>query len=357
MTSIKTESNPKVSVVMCVLNGEKYLHQCIDSILNQTFSDFEFIIVNDGSSDSTAAILEAYAAQDERVKILENSKNMGIGYSRNKGNDAARGEYIAIMDADDWSSQERLTIQEQFLNDHSDIAVLGTARWTNWKNGSDYQVEYNPSLPGFLRWALLFGCEISNPTVMMRRRLFSEEGFRYEESRSPAEDYELWTRISLTYKLSNLKEPLLYYRWHESNTSIVMSASQREKEDSIIRRQLKSYTGEEMPEGLMRAYKKPEKVQNLSEAQTIIHLYLLLLQTTKAWHLNSKESIAIMEDFLRRLDAAATQLSKPRLVLINTNERHIFIRYYLQYIWYTIVDLLARRFRKLLHGVRITSPE
>ena len=119
--------SPKISVVMPVLNGEKYLAEAIESILNQTFQDFEFIIVDDGSTDQTPEILRSYANKDSRIQIVTNPINRGIGYSRNRGIALSRGEYIANMDADDLCLPERFEKQVRFLDSHPDIAKKSCA--------------------------------------------------------------------------------------------------------------------------------------------------------------------------------------------------------------------------------------
>ena len=116
--------NPKVAVLMSVYNGEKYLREAINSILSQTFNDFEFLIINDGSTDGTADILKSYT--DSRIKIINNEKNIGLTKSLNKGLKIAKGEYIARQDADDISMPERLKEEVAFLEIHKDYAVVGT---------------------------------------------------------------------------------------------------------------------------------------------------------------------------------------------------------------------------------------
>ena len=119
---------PKVSVVMCVHNGERYLYEALESVLNQTFEDFEFIIVDDASADNTPAILKEYAAQDGRIRLMRNAHNLGLTRSLNKALRLAKGEYIARQDADDISLPQRLEKQVEFLNSNSRTAVVGS--WT-----------------------------------------------------------------------------------------------------------------------------------------------------------------------------------------------------------------------------------
>ena len=117
---------PKISVVMPVYNGEKYLREAIESILDQTYQDFEFIMVNDASTDGSGSILSEFANLDQRIRILTNESNLGIAGATNRGIAQARGEYIALMDQDDISLPERFEKQVEFLSNHPDISVLGT---------------------------------------------------------------------------------------------------------------------------------------------------------------------------------------------------------------------------------------
>lgn len=163
---------PKISVIMPVLNGEKYLNQAIESILNQTFTDFELIVVDDGSTDQTPEILRAYAELDDRARIVTNPENKGIGYSRNRGVATSRGEYIANLDADDWSMPERFDKQVNFLNQHPEISVLGTACHIVDENGVQQKTVTYPSSSGMIRWSMIFSSPFCNPSVMIRKKNF-----------------------------------------------------------------------------------------------------------------------------------------------------------------------------------------
>lgn len=325
---------PKVSVVMSVLNGEKYLQECINSILDQTFSDFEFIIVNDGSTDKTAEILNDYASRDARIRILDNPTNRGVGYSRNKGNAAARGEYIAIMDADDRSCPERFERQFQFLNENPDVAILGTS-YVKAKSGHSTKLMKRINLPGLVRWNLIFYCALNNPSVMMRRSLISEEGFKYAEG-IEGEDFDFFSKVSRKHKITNLEEPLHFYRWHEGNLTVVKASTFVTYNNLTIREQIKYFTGVEMPEELIDGFTHPQNIKNLTEARNIIGVTLLLLKSTENWDLNSQESVAITQDFLRILGTAAKAVIKRPIVLIIKNRWGVFLKHYIQLLWNTI---------------------
>jgi len=209
-----TRQNPKVTVLMSVYNGEKYLREAIESILNQTFKDFEFLIINDGSTDRTAEILQSY--DDPRIKIINNEKNIGLTKSLNKGLKMARGEYIARMDADDISMPERLEKEVDFLETHRDYAVVGTfVKILNEHSGVirllDRPVEYAQIREFFRR----DNC-IAHGSAMIRKNCILDVGF-YDESMERSQDYDLWLRLSEKYRLANIPEYLYIWRNHNEN--------------------------------------------------------------------------------------------------------------------------------------------
>lgn len=205
---------PEVSVLMSVYNGERYLSAAIESILEQSFSDFEFIIVDDGSNDSTWAILKKYAAQDQRIVLLQNKKNIGLTKSLNEGLKLARGEFIARQDADDTSLTERLELQLNYLRNHDEIGVLGT--WVLYvdEKGRKIGEWRTPCPPVLVQWLLLFGSSLAHPSVMLRRSLMKDNS-GYDPTIEYAQDQELWVRLSSKTKLANLPIMLYQRRVHE----------------------------------------------------------------------------------------------------------------------------------------------
>lgn len=331
MTSFSNKTNPKVSVVMCVWNGEKHLSESITSILNQTFKEFEFVIVNDGSTDNTAQVLSLFASQDSRIRILENSQNMGQSYSKNRGIAVARGDYIAMMDADDWCDTHRLALQVEFLDLNPEISVLGTDYLIYRGGNSGSHLMKTALLPGLLRWDFIFHCAICQASVMMRRSLFSQQSFRYLEDQRTAADFELWTRIIQAHKISNLNMTLYYYRWHNNNISVRKAEDQRKNTNEVIRRQVKQYTGENIPEELIEEFKWPKKIKNTPNARFIISLYIKLLDATKSWNLSKDESAAIMEDFRKKLRSAAKAVHRHPCTLVSGRLWITFLKHYIQY--------------------------
>ena len=219
---------PGVSVILPVYNGERDLAQAIESILAQTFADFELIIVDDGSTDNTASILEQYAARDQRIRVLRNSVNRGIGPTLNRGIESARGEFIARQDADDWSIPGRLALQVAFLRDHPDHFLVGSQIRVLREDNASARITHYPLDHEAILEAFIHGCCIGHGSVMFRRiprMMYTWEG-------CPAEDYELWTRMIRLGKFANLAECLYHYRlWHNS-----ISVRRREAQRAVAAR-------------------------------------------------------------------------------------------------------------------------
>ena len=207
-------SKPLVSVVMSVYNGERYLREAIGSILNQTFRDFEFLMINDGSSDRTAEILKDYNIN--RIKIIKNERNIGLTKSLNKGLRIARGEYIARQDADDVSAPDRLEKEVNFLETHRDYAVVGT--FVKILNEDSEVIGLLDRLTADTQIRKCLGTDncITHGSTMIRKKCLLNVGF-YDESIARAQDYELWLRLSEKYRLANIPEYLYMWRKHDEN--------------------------------------------------------------------------------------------------------------------------------------------
>lgn len=231
-----TSQEPKISVLMSVFNGQPYLKKSVRSILNQTFEDFEFIIINDGSNDGSKAVLERFADRDNRVRLVH-QENRGLVPSLNRGLSMARGRYIARMDADDISLPERLETQVRFLDSHSEVGIVGTQHI--WIDG-DGEITHYPSLPtdpSYIAWRLLFEPCIVHPSIMARRSLMQKlDG--YMEWAKYGEDYELWTRAVLESRVANLSEVLIKYRRWEGEQ---VTKTKRKRVWKTVRRSAATY--------------------------------------------------------------------------------------------------------------------
>lgn len=228
---------PIISVLMPVYNGEKYLREAIDSILQQTFPDFELIICDDSSTDSSANIIHSY--RDSRIKIIYNETNLGIVKTRNRLFHEASGEYVSIMDCDDIACPQKLEKQLDFLKNHPDYGLCGT--WSKKINEQHHTVGYiqMPEQDTDIRINLLFQSSFVQSSVMIKKTL--GEHLYYRDEFPVAEDYDLWERLSHHTLMHNIPEFLLFYRWHEENISQNKANLLNEKRDQIISRQLKPF--------------------------------------------------------------------------------------------------------------------
>lgn len=209
---------PKVSVIMAVYNGERFLAEAIESILNQTFRDFEFIIINDASTDNTKNILEKYLQVDDRIFLINNSENQERAESRNKGLKIARGEYVSIVDSDDISLPDKLERQVRFLDEYIDFGFVGTSHFVIDENGDEQYLSVVPNTN--LKEVVHFMC---NPSILARRDCLEKAG-GYRSVLVPAEDYDLWLRVSDICKAANISEPLFKYRVHASSSTALQKA-------------------------------------------------------------------------------------------------------------------------------------
>jgi glycosyltransferase involved in cell wall biosynthesis len=222
-------TTPKVSVVMPVYNGERYIRAAIDSILAQSFKDFELVIINDGSSDGSAQVIESYS--DSRIVYVCNTENTGLANVRNKGLNLVRGEYIAWLDCDDISLSRRLEKQVTLLDANPRIGLCGT--WVRTIDGATEDVWKYPTDPEFLHARMLFDDPLATSSIMMRASCVREPELCFDLEHPPAEDYELWERISRGWEVTNIPEILTLYRLHAMQTSVVKSQKQKDSVWSI----------------------------------------------------------------------------------------------------------------------------
>ena len=210
---------PKISVLLPVYNAASFIGESIQSILDQTESDFELFIIDDCSTDNSLQIIESF--QDSRIILRKKEKNTGYTESLNWGIDQARGKYIARMDADDVSLPKRFEKQVLFLEQNQHIAICGTDARVE---GSNLKFNY-PTEPKAIEAHLLLGSSLIHPSIMGKVEIFKQ--FKYDKLKEPAEDYDLFTRIvAAGGYLANLEESLLIYRVHTNQISKVQNQKQ-----------------------------------------------------------------------------------------------------------------------------------
>jgi len=213
-----TKKTPKVSVLTPIYNTRpEHLRAMIESILNQTFTDFEFLILND-SPDNTEIekIVLDYAKRDKRIKYSKNDKNMGITPSRNKLLDMARGEYVAVFDHDDISMPERLALEVEVLDKNPEIGLV--SGWTHVFDQNDI-ISKTPEHDIDIKIGLTRYCCIAHSACMIRKSVLDTNNIRYEEYYSPAEDYRIFVKLMDVTHLYNIQEVLLEYRDSVNNTT------------------------------------------------------------------------------------------------------------------------------------------
>jgi len=217
---------PKVSVIITVYNGERYLKEAIESILAQSFGNFELVIVDDGSTDDTSKILEHYKNKDSRIKTITHTTRMGQSKARNEGINNSSGEYIAILDADDISLPYRLEEQVKFMESHKEIGLVGSAAYEIDEKGNILGVipviECNKDIQKEL---LVRNCFVHS-SIMFRREIFRKIG-GYREEFIVAEDYDFILRIAENYKVHNLKRILVKRRVNLQGISIAKNRLQK----------------------------------------------------------------------------------------------------------------------------------
>ena len=212
------KKTPLISVVMPIYNRPNLAPRSIESILNQTFTDFEFIIVDDGSIEETKKILKDYAKKDSRIRLIHNPKNRGIAYSRQRGLDAAKGTYVAIMDSDDWSVPDRLEKSLAFMRDHPDVTAM-TAGIISIPKGEfipKYTIE-NPKkysvgrLPGLFEVELMFYNNFPNASSFFKRDFVVKKHIKYDNNLVSAEDYDFWRQFVFNgANMASISDVVLY---------------------------------------------------------------------------------------------------------------------------------------------------
>lgn len=221
----------KVSVVLPAYNAELYLKESIDSILAQTFTDFELIVLNDGSIDRTEEIILSY--QDARIVYVKNERNLGLIGTLNKGLALAKGEYIARMDADDISLPERFSRQVDFLEKNQEYVICGTSAYRFYKDVSDGRAFNVPLDNESIRIRLLFNSSFIHPSVMFRTDTIRNYNLNYSEDYKYAEDYFFWINILKCGKGFNFKEKLLYYRIVNTSQTAVGNSNMEERKEIL----------------------------------------------------------------------------------------------------------------------------
>ena len=315
------ESSPLISVIMPAYNAGQYIGEAIESILNQTYHNFEFFIVDDCSSDSTPEIIRQYAQKDTRIKFLPNAENTGQEYIYNKCIALSTGKYIAIMHADDISYPGRFEKQVRFLEQNKDISILGT-----WFSYLGMSVRNTPPQTHEQIKIMLFECSdivILHPSVMMRKEDLLVHDLQYVDGYL-AEDYKLWVdAITKGLRIANLDEFLVKYRLHPTQ----LTASKREKQLSGSMK-IRSEFAEAFSQGKLTK-REVEVIANRFDGISYFELFCL---TRKLRELNSSNFFDKKEFhhyLTNRIKLRINQLSKNELTAIIPEKYPVKFKYWL----------------------------
>ncbi len=329
---------PTISVIMPVYNCFDYIQEAINSILNQTFSDFELIIIDDYSSDGTVDLIKKF--NDPRIKLILKSVNSGISNSLNYGLKIAKGKYIARMDGDDISFPDRFERQVKFMDLNPKVILCGGG-YISINSNKDF-------IPSQGHVELLFEmtyyCPIAHPTVFYRRNIISQNSIEYDAKYEPAEDFRMWTILSRYGEIANIKEPLIQYRIHSNQISVMRALEQETISNFIALEHVKFLSNNH------------EYVTNFSEnkikTQGEFEKYILVEEEIKrqfiasGFNLNDQNFIKRKKVYLRKafLDFPynVNKLNKKKLILLINNFNVIGLYFIFKYIFKCLIGYKSR---------------
>lgn len=303
---------PRITVLMTTYNGEAYLRECIDSVLSQTYRDFEFLIIDDCSADSTVDIIKSY--KDSRVRLINNHKNLSQVRSLNVGLEKAVGEYVARIDQDDLMAKNRLRRQLDFLDKAPGITVVGTWGEVIGESGKVFERTRLPIRNAEILGSALFcGYFLMHPSVMFRKDSVVSVG-KYNESLPFSEDFDLWTRFLLKkYKLANIPEFLTKFRYHKKSSSRQFSEVQLNNARTSISDFISVITGESrnsrtcrlsnilVNAGLMNKRFWPSEPETADLKETMYLLDMLLEKIITYFNLKKWEIYLMKKVFCNRI--------------------------------------------------------
>lgn len=290
--------NKKVTVLMPVYNGQDYVGPAIQSILDQSYTNFDFLIINDGSTDNSEKIIKKF--NDNRIHYIVNEENIGLIETLNKGLRQIHGKYIVRMDADDISLPLRIEKQVEFMDANPEIVVSGTSV-KKFNNKGFLKQEYVRYSPDDLKTQLLFGSPLRHPTVIMRNEVLKKENYEYDIELNTVEDYGLWQKISEKYPLGNIKEPFLEYRINENG--ITQQADKkvvyRDKQHIVIYQRIFESLGIDLTNNQLQVYRDfvtKRIILNEKNLECLKNILLIIKDATK----RQTYSIKLEEQYFKR---------------------------------------------------------
>lgn len=330
-----------ISVIMPVYNAEAYLDEAIQSILKQTYNNFEFIIINDGSTDKSLELIKEYEKEDKRI-ILISRENRGLVASLNEGIEKSNGKYIARMDADDISLPTRFEEQIRFMEKNKDIGICGT--WVEVFGENRKAILWKMPINDIeLIPRLLFSVTFIHPSVMMKKDLFDKYNLRYNKDYETAEDYKMWLDCSKYTKFGNIPKKLFLYRYLETSVSRIADNAKDEKRYKII----SSIFCEVLAELGIVNNEKENKLHfiityNEKIEKTNIHVNEVILYINKILDANKEKKLFNQRQLKQYLYKKVFIIMFYKIKTFKSKElKNLFNKYF----WYGLLCILDEKFR------------
>ncbi|MDF9801100.1 glycosyltransferase involved in cell wall biosynthesis [Catalinimonas alkaloidigena] len=303
------QPQPLITVIMSVYNGLPYLRDAITSILHQSFSDFEFLIIDDASTDESVNVINSY--NDSRIQLYQNQSNIGLTASLNKGLKLAKGKYIARMDADDISEHTRIEEQISLMEKHADIGLCGS-----WYQIIDGRVIKKPITHEEIMLGMLRRNPFGHSTIMIRASLLNKHKLIYNENFTSSQDYDLWSRIVEHTKAYNIPKVLVKYRLHTNQVSVKKEKEQLKNESKIKKQILQKVLADVSNKEILIHEKVIFNTHNISTKEFVSYvnfLKRLLKANTKSLRYHSGK----LYEFTYKLWLSAIKnLQKPSLDIV-----------------------------------------
>lgn len=285
-------TTPTISVLMPAYNAEKYIREAIDSILAQTFTDFEFIIINDGSTDKTEELI--LQNTDPRIRYYKNDQNLGIVGTLNRGLELCRGKYIARMDADDIALPERFAKQVAHMDANPNLVACGAQYVCFGEKGFAKSPVQNAIAADDVRVDMLHFSQISHPLIMMRASVFRDTSLRYRQEYYGAEDYKLFTEMLAFGDMDNIPEVLLHYRINENGISVTSAERQQR-----LSQQIKLEYAAEMGVNTRYTLYDSRRSDDAEIIKEVLKAYWPIVKTAGKFSLLRKDYVSLLKRYLR----------------------------------------------------------
>lgn len=312
---LRSMNNVVVSILMSVYNGEAYLQEAIDSMLNQTFQNFEFIIVDDASTDSSYDILNGY--KDERIKLIHNRENIGLTKCLNKALRYAKGKYIARMDADDICMPTRLEKQICYMERHEKVALVSCSYMEFGESNRKNFIQLNELQ---IKGQLLYGSVLPHPGFMFKRELYSKYGIRYNEKMKYAQDYDFQVRVARRFEVACMSDILIKYRVSDKQISRQKWQEQQEYANRVRQYQFYYYGikyNQREIELIRKIYMDEQWTLTLAQAiKAYILLLVIVMKMSQSAYAEKKVICDIAFSYMSKLNKVINEKWKKKVLFM-----------------------------------------